>query len=56
MDQQEMADQLEIQQLAARYMMLSARKDNDHWLDVFTPTACTTRSVRPTDSTTSRCS
>ena len=37
MNQQEMADLLEIQQLAARYMMLSARKDNDHWLDVFTP-------------------
>ena len=37
MNQQEMADVLEIQQLAARYMMLSARKDNDHWLDVFTP-------------------
>jgi SnoaL-like domain len=37
MDQQEMSDQLEIQQLCARYMMLSARKDNDHWLDVFTP-------------------
>ena len=28
-------------------MMLSARKDNDHWLDVFTPTASTTRSARP---------
>jgi hypothetical protein len=37
MEQQEMADVIEIQQLAARYMMLSARKDNDHWLDVFTP-------------------
>jgi hypothetical protein len=37
MDQQEMSDQLEIQQLCARYMMLSARKDNDHWLEVFTP-------------------
>ena len=37
MNQQELADVLEIQQLAARYMMLSARKDNDHWLDVFTP-------------------
>ena len=37
MDQQEMADLLEIQQLAARYMVLSARKDNDHWLEVFTP-------------------
>jgi hypothetical protein len=37
MNQQEMADLLEIQQLAARYMMLSARKDNDHWLEVFTP-------------------
>ena len=29
MNQHEMADLLEIQQLAARYMMLSARKDND---------------------------
>ena len=37
MDQAEMSDQLEIQQLCARYMMLSARKDNDHWLEVFTP-------------------
>src|SRR5207245_1865106 len=36
MDQQEMADLLEIRQLAARYMMLAARKDNDHWLEVFT--------------------
>jgi hypothetical protein len=36
MNQQEMADLLEIQQLAARYMMLSARKDNDHWQEVFT--------------------
>jgi hypothetical protein len=37
MDQAEMSDQLEIQQLCARYMMLSARKDDDHWLEVFTP-------------------
>ncbi len=37
MNQQELSDVLEIQQLAARYMMLSALKDNDHWLDVFTP-------------------
>ena len=37
MNQQEINDLLEIQQLAARYMMLSARKDNDHWLEVFTP-------------------
>ena len=36
MDEQEMSDQLEIQQLCARYMMLSARKDNDHWREVFT--------------------
>ena len=36
MDQQEISDQLEIQQLCARYMMLSARKDNDHWREVFT--------------------
>jgi hypothetical protein len=32
-----MADLLEIQQLTARYMSLSARKEHDHWLDVFTP-------------------
>src|SRR5436305_1949019 len=36
MNQQEMADLLEIEQLAARYMMLSARKENDRWLEVFT--------------------
>ena len=36
MDQQQLSDQIEIQQLCARYMMLSARKDNDHWRDVFT--------------------
>ena len=34
MDQQEMADLLEIEQLAARYMMLSATKemDTERWL------------------------
>jgi hypothetical protein len=37
MDQQEMADLLEIQQLAARYMALSARKAQDGWSQVFTP-------------------
>ena len=31
MDHQQLSDQIEIQQLCARYMMLSARKDNDHW-------------------------
>jgi len=36
-DQQEMADLLEIQQLAARYMALSARKAQDGWSQVFTP-------------------
>ena len=36
MDLQQLSDQIEIQQLCARYMMLSARKDNDHWRDVFT--------------------
>ena len=41
MDQQEMADLLEIQQLAARYMKFSARKvkDKESWLEVFTPDA-----------------
>jgi|SRR5689334_17755926 len=41
MDQQEMADLLEIQQLAARYMKYSARKvkDKESWLQVFTPDA-----------------
>ena len=37
MNQQEMADLLEIQQLAARYMAFSARKEEDRWLEVFTP-------------------
>jgi hypothetical protein len=37
MNQQEMADLLEIQQLAARYMSLSARKEQDRWREVFTP-------------------
>ena len=36
MDHQQLSDQIEIQQLCARYMMLSARKDNDHWTEVFT--------------------
>ena len=36
MDHQQLSDQIEIQQLCARYMMLSARKDNDHWREVFT--------------------
>jgi hypothetical protein len=41
MDQQEMADLLEIQQLAARYMRFSATKvkDKERWLEVFTPDA-----------------
>ena len=37
MNQQEMADLLEIQQLAARYMAFTARKEKDRWLEVFTP-------------------
>jgi hypothetical protein len=37
MNQQEMADLLEIQQLAARYMSFSARKEQDRWREVFTP-------------------
>jgi hypothetical protein len=36
MNQQEMADLLEIQQLAARYMAFAARKEQDRWLEVFT--------------------
>lgn len=38
MDQQEMADLLELHSLCARYMMYSARKvsDVETWLDVFT--------------------
>jgi SnoaL-like domain len=38
MNQQEIADLLEIQQLAARYMAFSARKEMeaDRWLEVFT--------------------
>ena len=41
MDDHEVADLLEIQQLAARYMMLSARKvlDVERWQEVFTPDA-----------------
>lgn len=35
MDLQRLSDEIEIQQLCARYMMLSARKDDDHWRDVF---------------------
>jgi hypothetical protein len=37
MNQNEMADLLEIQQLTARYMMLSARKEEGRWHEVFTP-------------------
>lgn len=37
MKKEDVADLLEIQQLAARYMSLSSRKDNDHWAEVFTP-------------------
>ena len=38
MNQQEMSDLLEIEQLLARYMMFSARKemDKERWLEVFT--------------------
>jgi SnoaL-like domain len=36
MNQQEMADLLEIQQLAARYMAFAARKEQERWLEVFT--------------------
>jgi hypothetical protein len=36
MNQQEMADLLEIQQVAARYMAFAARKEQDRWLEVFT--------------------
>jgi SnoaL-like domain len=39
MNQQEMSDLLEIQQLAARYMSFTARKEKDRWLEVFTPDA-----------------
>lgn len=37
MEQHEVADLLEIQQLAARYMMFSSRKEQERWLEVFTP-------------------
>ena len=37
MNQQEMADLLEIEQLAARYMSMSARKEQDGWQEIFTP-------------------
>jgi hypothetical protein len=36
MNQQEMSDLLEIQQLAARYMSFSARKEQDRWREIFT--------------------
>jgi hypothetical protein len=36
MNQQEMSDLLEIQQLVARYMSFTARKEKDRWLEVFT--------------------
>jgi len=39
MDHQELSDLLEIQQLTARYMALSARKEHGRWLEVFTPDA-----------------
>ena len=39
MNEREIADVIEIQQLAARYMSLSARKLHDHWRDVFTADA-----------------
>jgi hypothetical protein len=39
MNERETADVIEIQQLAARYMSLSARKLHDHWRDVFTADA-----------------
>jgi SnoaL-like domain len=37
MNQQEMADLLEIEQVAARYMSFTSRKEEDRWLEVFTP-------------------
>jgi hypothetical protein len=37
MNQQDMADLLEIQQLAARYMSFSSCKEQDRWREVFTP-------------------
>ncbi len=36
MNQQEMADLLEIQQVASRYMSFTTRKEEDRWLEVFT--------------------
>jgi hypothetical protein len=38
-NQQETADLVEIQQLTARYMAFSARKEKGRWLEVFTPDA-----------------
>lgn len=37
MNEQQVADLVEIQQLAARYMAYSARKEMDLWLEVFVP-------------------
>jgi len=39
MNQHEMADLLEILQLAARYMRFTTLKEQDRWLEVFTPDA-----------------
>jgi hypothetical protein len=39
MSPDEMADLLEIQQVAARYMSFTARKESQRWLEVFTPDA-----------------
>ena len=36
MDLEMLSDQIEIEQLSARYFMLSARKDNEHWREIFT--------------------
>ena len=36
MDLEMLSDQIEIEQLCARYFMLSARKDNEHWREIFT--------------------
>ena len=55
MNQQEMADLLEIQQLAARYMTFSGTEGTGSLArGVHAPTASTTRSARRTRSTTSR--
>ena len=37
MNQQEMADLTRDPTTCARYMMFSARKEEDRWLEVFTP-------------------